>query len=218
MMGKDDVPTTLFESFFNHLIRNIYHDEMGDDLYRQYIALANMPYRVTMSLLQDTTTTWFDNVTTPEVETRDDIIRVSIKDALNELEATLGGEIKEWRWGRLHTLTLKHPFGNNTVLQSIFNIGPFECGGSGTTVNNGEYSFNNPYGMTLGPSTRQIVDFSNINNALSVLPSGQSGQPMHPQYADQTPLWKNGQYHRMPLDENAVASQSKNILYLTPIE
>ncbi len=215
-MSKDDVPTTIFEVFFNHLIKNIYNDEMGDELFHQYIFLANIPYRVTLSLLNDTSSVWFDDVTTSAIESRDDIIRKSLHETLNDLSEKLGNEIKEWRWGKLHTLTLRHPFGKVKVLESIFNIGPTEVGGSGTTVNNGEYYFTNPYEMVLGPSMRTIVDFSNINNALSVIPSGQSGQPLHEHYSDQTPLWKNGEYHTLPIDENAVASISKNILYLNP--
>lgn len=217
-LSKEDVPTTIFEVFFNHLIRNIYADEMGSDLFRQYIFLANIPYRVTTKLLSDTSSVWFDDVTTQNIETRDEIVRKSLEDALNDLTRRLGSDIKEWRWGRLHTLTLKHPFGNVKVLESVFNIGPIEVGGSGTTVNNGEYHFTSPYEMTLGPSMRTIVDFGNINGAMSVIPSGQSGQPLHEHYADQMPMWKNGEYHPMPLEEDAVAQQSKNILYLVPEE
>jgi len=216
IMTKEDVPTTIFEVFFNKLINNIYKDEMGEELFRQYIFLANMPYRVTVAMLNDTSSTWFDNVATPQIETRDEIIRKSMNDVLEELTQRLGDDIKDWRWGRLHTLTLKHPFGDIQVLSSIFNIGPFELGGSGTTVNHGEYHLGEPYAMTLGPSTRQIIDFANINKALSVIPSGQSGQPLHPHYSDQTALWKNGEYHEVALDEEEVASKSKNILYLTP--
>jgi penicillin amidase len=144
------------------------------------------------------------------------IIRKSLDDALNVLSATLGGEMKEWRWGRVHTLTLQHPFGSIDVLKPIFNIGPTPVGGSGTTVNNGEYRLSQPYAMTLGPSMRHIVDFADINRALSVIPSGQSGQPLHPQYDDQFTLWKNGEYHTVSMDEKEIALKSKNILYLIP--
>jgi penicillin amidase len=215
-MSKDDVPSAIFEVFFNQLIGNIFRDEMGEDLFRQYIFLANMPYRVTLSLLADSASAWFDDIRTDTVETRNMIIRKSLDDALNVLSATLGGEMKEWRWGRVHTLTLQHPFGSIDVLKPIFNIGPTPVGGSGTTVNNGEYRLSQPYAMTLGPSMRHIVDFADINRALSVIPSGQSGQPLHPQYDDQFTLWKNGEYHTVSMDEKEIALKSKNILYLIP--
>lgn len=215
-LSKDDVPTTVFEVFFNHLIKNIYRDEMGEELFRQYIYLANIPYRVTLSLLRDSATVWFDDAGTPAVESKEDIIRRSLTESIDYLKEHLGGKMKEWQWGKLHTLTLKHPFGDIEVLSSIVNIGPIAVSGSGTSVNNGEYRFTNPYAMILGPSMRSIVDFSNVNNALSVLPSGQSGQPLHDHYSDQTPMWTNGEYHSLPLDEDAVATISKKILYLKP--
>jgi penicillin amidase len=218
LLSKNDVPTTIFEVFFQHLNRNIYRDEMGEELYRQYIVLANIPYRVTPALLNDTGSVWFDDVSTSDRETRDEIIRKSLNEAVEELTKTLGPSMKDWRWGRIHTLTLKHPFGGIDVLKSIFNVGPFEVGGSGTTVNNGEYHFTAPYEMTLGPSMRKIIDFADVNGALSVIPSGQSGQPLHDHYSDQTPLWKNGEYHTLPLDPDAVAKISTNILYLTPVQ
>lgn len=217
-LHKDDVPSSIFEVFFTHLLHNVYHDEMGDDLYRQYIFLANIPYRVTLSLLADTTSAWFDNIDTPAIETRDEIMRKSLDDAIADLTARFGSSMKEWRWGRLHSLTLQHPIGSVEVLKPIFNIGPMELGGSGTTVNNGEYRFSEPYGMILGPSMRHIVDFADINRTLSVLPSGQSGQPLHAYYDDQTALWKNGAYHIVTLDKKEITSQAKNILYLTPVQ
>lgn len=216
MLEKDDVPTAIFEVFFQHLIKNTYRDEMGDELFDRYIFLANMPYRVTLSLLGDTTTTWFDNAMTQAVESRDDIIVKSLNDALDDLSLLLGGEMKEWRWGRLHTLTLQHPFGEMEILRPVFNIGPTAMGGSGTTVNNGEYRFGKPYAMWLGPSMRHIADFADAGRSLSVIPSGQSGQPLHPHYSDQFPLWKNGEYHSMTMDLDEIAHKSKNILYLTP--
>ncbi|MBP9211798.1 MAG: penicillin acylase family protein, partial [Bacteroidetes bacterium] len=210
--------TAIFEVFFQHLNRNIYQDEMGKELYERYIVLANMPYRVTLALLSDSANVWFDDVTTDSVETRDSIIVRSLQEAVNELREKFGPRMKEWRWGRLHTLTLKHPFGDIDVLKSIVNIGPFEVDGSGTTVNNGEYRFGAPYAMVLGPSMRKIIDFADVEGALSVIPSGQSGQPLHEHYGDQTALWKNGAYHPMPIGDEAVARISKNILYLTPVQ
>ncbi len=217
IQSKDDVPTALFEVYFHHCMKNIFRDEMGDELFEQYIFLANIPYRVTAAMMNDTSNVWFDDVGTPVIETKNDIIRKSLQDAIADLTQQLGGSMKEWRWGRLHSLTLKHPFGDIGVLKAIFNIGPFETGGSGTTVNNGEYRFIQPYGMTLGPSMRSIVDFADLNRALSVIPSGQSGQPLHDHYSDQMPLWKNGEYHSMPIDESEILRISKNILYLNPV-
>ena len=63
---------------------------------------------------------------------------------------------------------------------------------------------------------RQIVDFSDLNGALAIIPTGESGQPMHEHYSDQAPLWLSGEYHRMPLDSARVAEATKHTLYLLP--
>ena len=213
---KNDIPTALFHVFFQHLMHTIYADEMGEQLFGQYIYLANMPYRVTLALLASPNAEWFDDVTTPQHETRDDIIRKSMDETIHELQQKFGSEMKEWRWGKLHTLTFNHVFGSRKPLDVIFNIGPFELGGSGTTLNNGEYSFVKPYTVTLGPSTRQIVDFADVQHALSVIPTGQSGQPLHDHYSDQTQRWLNGDYHTLPIDESAVKIITRHTLELIP--
>jgi penicillin amidase len=215
-MTRDDVPTAILHVFFTHLMKNIYQDEMGDTLFQKYIFLANIPYRVTLSLLQQPASTWFDNRNTPETESRDFIIRKSLTDAISDLQKSLGGELKNWRWGKLHTITFRHPFGSKAPLGPVFNVGPFPAGGSGTTVNNGEYRFTDPYAMVLGPSLRQIVDFSALDQSLSVLPTGQSGQPLNDHYSDQTPLWLNGGYHSLPITRDGAVKIAKHTLILQP--
>ncbi len=215
-MSKDDVPTTLFHVFFTHLLENMFLDKMGEELFRKYIFVANIPYRVVPALLRKPTSEWFDDKSTPQVETRDAVIRKSLEEAIAELKNTLGGEMKTWQWGLVHTLTFRHPFGAQPPLGSVFNIGPFNTGGSGTTLNNGEYHLAEPYRVTLGPSMRQIVDFADVNGALSVIPTGQSGQPMHEHYSDQTPLWLVGEYHTLPIDSVRIAAIARHTLHLLP--
>ena len=42
---------------------------------------------------------------------------------------------------------------------------------------------------------RLIIDFSNLNNTLSVIPSGQRGISFSKHYTDQLELFLNGEYH-----------------------
>jgi penicillin amidase len=213
---KDDVPTMIFHATLTHLLQNTFQDEMGKELYEHYVFIANMPYRVILTLLSDNNAQWFDDISTPTVETRDEIIRKSINQALTDLRQRIGGEMREWRWGTLHTITFPHLFGNHKPLDKVFNIGPYEIGGSGTSLNNGEYRFSEPYEVTLGPSMRKIVDFADLNDALSVIPCGQSGQPFHDHYADQAPLWLHGEYHQLPLDSASIEPLIVHRLRLIP--
>ncbi len=75
-----------FLTFFDKLMKNIYLDEMGEDLFNQYVFLANVPYRNILELLQNPYSAWYNDVKKNERKTRDDVIRQSFADALDELE------------------------------------------------------------------------------------------------------------------------------------
>jgi len=150
------------------------------------------------------------------VETRDDVIRKSLQDALAELRQRLGEDIKTWQWGKLHTVTFEHLLGRRWPLDKIFNIGTFPVGGTGTTVNNGEYRFHQPYANVLGPSMREITDLSDTKRSWSVLPTGQSGQPFSAHFNDQTPLWLEGKYHELITDWRELNRQNGDRLVLVP--
>lgn len=201
--GKDDIATTIYQQFLTLLVRNIFEDEMGKDLFHDYALLVNVPLRVTMRLVEEDNSPWFDDIRTTPTESRDDIIRKSIAEAVNTLRLRFGDETKNWQWGSLHTLTLQHPFGLQKPLDKVFGIGPFPYGGGSTSMMSGEYSFNEalneselgkPFGVTVGASFRHIVDMSKPHEYRMILPSGQSGQVFNTHYSDQTYMYLNGAY------------------------
>lgn len=223
VFAREDVTTALFQQFLTHLMKNVFEDEMGSDLFHDYLLLVNIPLRVTMRLVERDTSSWFDNIRTSAIETRDDILLQSMKDALNALRSTLGDETKNWQWGNLHTVTLQHPLGLMKPLDKVFNIGPFPYGGASTALTSGEYSFNDalepgrlnvPFGVTVGASFRRIVDMGKPFEARSVLPSGQTGQPFHPHFDDQTPLWLNGAYKTVRSDEHSARRRSARLMLM----
>jgi len=167
---------------------------MGEDLLHDWMMLSNIPLRVAAKLLREESSSWFDDTTTPGTETRDDIIRKSLREAIDGLDRRLGSDSRTWRWGDLHSVELRHPLGRMKPLDHIFNVGPYPAGGGPTALVSCEYSFNEPFAVTVGPSFRQIFDFSGDGAIRSVLPSGQSGQAFHRHYDDQTRLWINGGY------------------------
>ena len=50
-----DIATTIYQVFLNHLLRNIYADEMGEDIFHDFCVLVNVPLRVTARLLHENT-------------------------------------------------------------------------------------------------------------------------------------------------------------------
>lgn len=215
-MTKNDVATTLFEDFFVKTIHNTLEDELGSQILGLYDTLGSVPMTVMTGLLQQDSSSWFDNVTTPQVETKNDIIRQSLEQAVDDLKGMLGGKLKEWQWGRLHKIEFRHVFGANSLLKPIFDIGPYAVGGSHATIWKGDFSLNAPYANTVGPSTRQIFDLSDMNNTRAVTPPGQSGQVFNRHYDDQVQLWLLGEYRRMPMDRAIIERSCKDELILEP--
>jgi penicillin G amidase len=215
-MNKYSQTPAIYSVFLKHLLKNIYYDEMGDDLYNKFIFLANVPYRSLLQILDKPESSWFDNVKTNHFETKNEIIRKSLADALTYLEEKFGKDLIEWQWGRLHKVTFKHSFsGNFSLLDEYINIGPFEIGGDGTTINNTEYPFaksideyamfrHNEFDNVLGPSMRFIYDFANPEEFYLTLTTGQSGNVMSEHYRDQNPLWLKGKYMKLKTDEASI--------------
>lgn len=225
-MDKYQQAPAIFLTFFDKLMKNIYLDEMGDDLFNQYVFLANVPYRNILELLQNPFSDWYNDIKKNERKTRDDVIRESMNDALDELESKLGKDVKDWQWGRLHTVTFKHAFsGASSLLDGVINIGPYEINGDGTTIFNTEYSFSEsiekyplfkhePFDCELGPSMRFIYDFAKLDEFYLILTTGQSGNIFSDHYKDQTELFLNGNYMKIRTDEASITNQGNSLLRL----
>ena len=215
---------TIYAMFLNYFLKNTLLDEMGKDIFNEYVFVANVPYRVTLKMLADSSNSWFDNVSTPKIEGKNDIIRKSLSDALSELENSYGKDIKNWQWGSLHKATFKHSFsGASSLLDKFINIGPFNIGGDGTTIFNTEYPFNDgiksyplfdhgQFDNILGPTMRYIIDFAKPDEFQMVLTTGQSGNFMSEHYRDMSEMWLRGIYVTVRTDEQSIKN-NKNKLF-----
>ncbi len=224
---KDAQTPAIYAMFFEYLLQNTLKDDLGESLYNEFVFVANIPYRVMERLLKENTSEIFDDIRTPQKETREMVLRKSLVDALSRLERLYGKDIKNWQWGNLHHVTFKHAFhGNSSVADHIVDIGPFPIGGDGTTICNSEYHFfqyngdipqfkSKPFDDVLGPSMRYLYDFSNPDVMLFVQPTGQSGITTSIHYKDMTEAWLNGKYFSIRTD-NASIQKNTNKLTLTP--
>ncbi len=216
-MSKESQTPAIYSEFYNEFLKNIFEDEMGRELFEEYIFMANVPYRKVLEMIGNNHHPIFDNVNTKPVETRDDIIRESLKNAVSDLEKKFGKNPARWQWGKLHYILFKHALhGASGLLDKTFDAGPYEIGGSGTTIFNTEYSFRKPYANILGPSMRFIFDFAKPNFFYIVLPSGESGNFISPHYKEMIPSWLNGKYYKVRTDFTVDSRKGNSLLTLTP--
>jgi len=216
MDAKNPAPA-IFEVFFTKFIENALKDELGEDLFKEFLVDKVFVRNTLYNLWRNKKSVLFDDITTTnKTETFDDIVLKSFHNAISELEEKEGHDATSWKWGKLHTFTLEHPLGKVKILDIIFHLnrGPYETNGSYHTVSYYGYRYTNPYKVQSGASQRHIYDLSNWDNSLSILPTGNSGIPSSKHFCDQTSLYLAGKYHRDLFSRNII---EKNCLYKTII-
>ena len=213
---KDSVGVTIFYFTLKNIMRETFADELGDSLYEQFASMGNQPLIVLYKLYLYPYDSWFDNVKTKKVETRKDITIKAFREAVAELKSLRGSNPSNWKWGYFHTFEFHHPFGSKAILRKIFNRGPYPVSGSNISINKAQWKWSKPFSMVTGPSTRQIVDLSNINNSLAVIASGNSGIFTSKHYDDQIKLWLNGGYRQVYMDRKDILAHSEGTIYLIP--
>ncbi len=136
---------------------------------------------------------------------------------MNALEEQFGKEIQNWTWDKAITVTHKHAFDKVASLKSFFNVGPFVTNGSNEVLNNQVFDINKSgiYEVKAGPSTRRIIDFSDVENSVAILPTGQSGNVFSKHYKDQAQKYLDGEFIKMMLNEKEIKT-SKDKLVITP--
>jgi penicillin amidase len=160
---------------------------------------------------------WFDDVSTPAVETRAAVVAGALARGWRETVARFGADPALWSYGAMHTLTFRHPLGSLPGIGRWWNRGPFARPGSATTVN---AAFGSWHGdaiqVAAGPSMRLIADAGDPEATLSILPGGESGHPADPHYADQLPLYLAGELRPVPWSAAKIAAATVSTSRLVP--
>lgn len=216
-MHMSSGPAALYAAFFRHLLADTFNDDLPD---RYWPGGSDNNWITVRNLLKDPQSSWWDNQTTPAVETRDDILRQAFTEGYAELEQRFGAP-GNWSWGALHgSIFDNESLGRSGVkpIEAIFNRGPFPTSGGTAIVNATSFDVTNddPYRTTSVPSMRMIVDVANFENTRMIHTTGQSGHAFAPHYIDMADRWRLIQYAIMPFGRPAVEAAAAEKLTLTP--
>ncbi|MBY0514295.1 MAG: penicillin acylase family protein [Gemmataceae bacterium] len=146
-----------------------------------------------------------------------------------ELLDALGGVVRRlrrdagpgpgfWVWGNVRQLKLTHPlFGRSKLLGPAFNLGPIPVGGDANTVSQAGCRPADPTGFTHNMANlRAVFDLADVSRSVFVLCGGQSGNPLSPHFADQFPLWQDGETVNPPWAPERVQREARETLRLWP--
>jgi penicillin amidase len=211
----NQVAPTIYNKWLYLYLRNTFEDELGKDKFEQFLG-THIGKQVATKLLTNPNSIWWDDSTTKGIkETQAFILKKSYKEAVVALEKQLGNTVASWTWNKVHTVEHQHPLGKVSALKPIFNVGPFEIAGTNEVINNLMFGLNasGNYKVTGGPSTRRIIDFSDVENSWSIIPTGQSGNPMSAHYADQTQLYNEGKFRKMKMNKAEIVTTSTKLIF-----
>jgi penicillin amidase len=142
-------------------------------------------------------------------------VRQSLRETFFSLAYRLGPNRAKWRWGRLHSLSFR-PFLPVALGAAPGQLGPYEVGGSGGTLNAAEYDPGAPYEVRIASVFRFAVDAGDLDEALFALAPGQSEHPRHPHYADGIQGWLDGRFRLLATSRVLVEQTSRAELVLEP--
>jgi penicillin G amidase len=209
----DQVAPTIYNKWIYLYLKNTFEDEMGSTLFTQFLATHLSKRTIAEQIEKDSSIWWDDISTSNNIETKKEILSKSLVEAVASLEKQLGSNMMDWNWGKVHTLVHEHPLGKVAALKSYFNVGPFPINGSREVINNRgfDYTETGLYKVNAGPSTRRVIDFSDVENSISILPTGQSGNPFSKHYKDQTEMYNKGEFRKMKMNEEEIKKVSTKL-------
>jgi penicillin amidase len=143
-----------------------------------------------------------------------DLLKQSMKSAL---EKAVYYSNRYESWGDLHRLQLKHVLGNIPVLGKRFQFSDFPTDGSVNTVMKTAHQITDErHGTFYGANSRYISRMKDPDENYFVLLGGQDGWLGSDYFLDHVPLWRRGQYIRIPLTIDTIKKSFTTKMRLLP--
>jgi penicillin amidase len=176
-----EIAPSIFEWWHKNLALGIWSDEFSDAKNPMVIPSRD---RTVQLLLTDDTAKWYDNIKTPGIETKRDIITTTFKETVDSLFKTYGEISSKWEWGNVKGTNIPH-----LAKISGFGTKTLYTGGSKTAVN--------AISQTTGPSWKMIISLGDKVEAYGLFPGGESGNPGSFYYDNMVEKWAGGKLNSL---------------------
>ncbi|WP_339514802.1 penicillin acylase family protein [Pseudomonas sp. RL_15y_Pfl2_60] len=232
-LAANSADAALYSAFLHESARQIFLDELGPDTSAAWKALvetSGISYSAQADhLLGRDDSPFWDDISTPQKETKAMILARSLSAAASFTQGKLGSNPASWQWGQLHSynwisdnskaapmLSASQRASIGTI-SSYLDRGPYPAGGDHNTLNVSAYHWGQDFDTWLIPAMRIAVDFGLDEPFYGVNSSGQSGNPASDHYADGIDAWLKGQYMSFPFkSQNIDKVYGSKRLLLTP--
>jgi penicillin amidase len=239
---EDAVATSIFFGWLSRLSRLTLADDFADtgvgvpggqDATKALLHILEDVQRTdalrVYTLGADGQSTLWDDRTTPEVETRDQILLAALREGLVFLtDEFKSDDPSGWLWGLIHQVRFQHFLGQGGI--DSYDLALFPAPGGRFSVNPADFSLNSDdFSFSDGPSMRFVVDLDPAGiRAVNVLPGGNNGNPggegaenfnrINPaiHYGDHVPEWLNGETFTLHVSREDVAQHSARHIRYVP--
>lgn len=210
----DSAGAAAWMATWRHMLAATFHSELPEAAWpRRHDRLIDVMAR----LYEDPDSDWWDDPATDEREGRDDIMRLAMARAHDELADQLGDNRSRWRWGDAHAATFREStLGDSGIapVEALVNRGGWAVGGSSAIVNATGWDAVEGYEAVTGPVLRTVVDLADLDHTHRLHPPGQSGHPFHAHYTNLADDWAEGRLRTRPFTPEAVADAADDRLVL----
>ncbi|MCX7680069.1 MAG: penicillin acylase family protein [Spirochaetes bacterium] len=211
----DSAGAVVFHFLMHHIMKKGVGDELGD----HFVSYADIPdhWIFLKNFIHNPSSKYWDDVKTAKRETRDMIIILAMKAAVEDAISRFRTSPTQWKWGEIHRLEYVHPIGLAKPMNLLYNMGPYPIGGEAHIVNRMKTHFGKmDFKITSIPSTRRLIVVGDPDNSYSILPAGNSGNLKSKHYRDQVKMYLAGQYRKLNFSEASLAGKKTKILNLMP--
>lgn len=225
----DSVAAALYETIRVYALHAMFDRRLGE-LADAYVGIDPTPLgdigpyhdRSTVRLLEILddkrgSSVWLRDPETGIPQPASEILHRALRIALRDMAAHLGSDIETWTWGRLNHIHFTHPLGTVKPLHLLFNRGPYPMPGDQDTLLRAQGKLAFPFEpVAVVDALRFIADLNDWDRCQIIVPGGQSGHVISPNYADQIPVWRNGLMLTLPFSRPAVERSARERLVLSP--
>ena len=179
-LDAGDVAPTIYSAFRDALLHRIYRHNLGEGLTEDARNPANRGTAAFMARVKTQLIYLFpedDRRLLPEGETWLSIMSAALAEAVETLRNTLGDELTEWNWDRLHQARPRHTLSDAfPELAGLLDPPSIPMSGDGDTPLAGAYSPADPATVGGLSVARYAYDLADWDNSLWAIPPGRVGQ------------------------------------------
>lgn len=209
-LRSDSAAVLIYQAWRRKFLEVLLKDKLDDELYIMFMPSVADP----LYYLKYPSAWMYPGESNKNTTNRDNMMRSSLQQALEDMIAKHGENMEKWRWGLEHIITFVNMISGLHPDLAMVNRGPFELPGGTSTVNSLWRNQLDNFNCLGGVSFRMILDFSDLSKSIAIAPPGQSEHPLSPHYSDMIEPWVKGEYHQMLFKREDIKREKKSTLKL----